>query len=265
MKVGRYSLLIIFAVIALFPFYWMIITALSQTAWIRDPQLFPWPIYFGAIKEVLLKHPFLRWSANTFVVSISITLGILFFASLAAFSFACLRFKGRNLIFYALLSTLILPEFLLMIPRFFLVVKFGWINTYWGLIIPCWFSMFYVFLLKQYFMSIPASILDSARVDGANLWQVYWRLILPIGKPILLTLFVVSFLGHWNQFLWPVVIIRTREMQTLTLGMSGFYSTYVTEYNKIMAGSIISLFPIFIMFILFQRQIERGLRMRMKL
>jgi len=125
--------------------------------------------------------------------------------------------------------------------------------------------MFYVFLLKQYFMSIPATILDSARVDGANLWQVYWRLILPIGKPILLTLFVVSFLGHWNQFLWPVVIVRTPEMQTLTLGMSGFYSMYVTEYNKIMAGSVISLLPIFIMFTLFQKHIERGLKMRMKL
>lgn len=265
MRIIQYSLLIAFAIIALFPFYWMITTALSPTIWIRDPQLFPWPIYFDAVKEVLLEHPFLRWTANTFIVSIFITLGILLFASLAAFSFACLRFKGRDLIFYALLSTMILPEFLLMIPRFFLAVKLGWINTYWGLIIPCWFSMFYVFLLRQYFFSIPTEIMDSARVDGANLWQSYWKLILPIGRPILLTLFIVSFLGHWNQFLWPVLIIRTAEMQTLPLGMSGFYSMYITEYNKIMAGSVISLVPILILFILFQKHIEHGLKMTIKL
>lgn len=265
MKVIKYSLLAIFATIALFPFYWMTITALSEAVWIKAPQVFPWPMYFGAIREVLLENPFLRWTANTFIVSIFTTLGILALGSLAAFSFSCLRFKGRDLIFYTLLSTMALPQFLLMVPRFFLMARFGWINTYWGLIIPCWFSMFYVFLLRQYFFSIPSEILNAARVDGANLWQMYWSIVLPVGQPILLTLFIVSFLNHWNQFLWPVIIVRTPNMQTLPLGMSSFYGTYTTEFNKIMAGSLVSLAPILVLFAVLQKYIERGLKMRVKL
>lgn len=265
MRILKYSLLVLFAIIAFFPFYWMATTALSETIWIRNPQIFPWPVSFSAIKEVLLENPFLRWTANTFIVATFTTLGILFLGSLAAFAFSCLRFKGRDLIFYALLSTMVLPAFLLMIPKFFLMAKIGWINTYWGLIVPGWFSMFYVFFLRQYFLSIPVEILQAAQVDGANLWQLYWRIVLPAGRPILVTLCVVSFLNNWNQLLWPAIIARTAEMQTLPLGISSFYGTYITEFNKIMAGSLISLAPILVLFVVFQKHIEGGLKMRVKL
>lgn len=262
MKIIRYTLLIGFALIAIFPFYWMITTAFSEHTWIPDPQLIP-AFYFGAIRSVLIDHPFARWMLNTAVIASATAVGGLLIASLAAFAFACLRFRYRDLIFYTLLTTMILPKFLLIIPRYFIMHRLGWLNTYWGVFVPGWFAMFGVFLLRQSFLSIPSDMLNAARVDGANLWQIFWLIIMPVAKPILLVLFVLRFFFHWNDFLWPVIVIRTREMQTLTVGISEFYGTYQTEFNKIMAGSLIGLIPVIIIFILFQKYVEKGLKFRL--
>lgn len=262
MKAIRYILLIVCVIVALLPFYWMVTTAFSGKVWISDPQLLPLPLYWGAFEKVLISHPFLRWTMNTTIVSVAGTSGTIFFSSLAGFSFACLRFKYRDLIFYILLSTMILPGFLMVIPKFFFIFKVGGINTYWGIFIPTWFSMFSVFFLRQHYFSIPYGILNAARVDGANLWQIYWRLVLPHGKNIIMALFVINFIGNWNSFLWPLVIIRRPEMKTLTLGMSEFYGMYFAEYNNIMAGAVISMIPLMIIFLLFNKYIEKGLGMR---
>lgn len=264
MKILKYTLLVVFAAVCLFPYYWMLITAFSKYTWISEPQIIPFPLYWGAFKEVLFNNPFLKWLLNTFIISIATTVGSLFFSVLAGFSFACLRYRFRDLIFYILLSTMILPGFLMVIPRFFLVVKMGGLNTYWGVIIPMWFSVFNVFLLRQYFFSMPHSILNAARVDGASLWQIFWRLAVPFSKPVLFALFVISFIGGWNSFLWPLLILRKTEMRTLTIGMSTFYSIYYQRagFNYIMAGAVLSLLPIFVMFILFSRYVQKGLNMR---
>lgn len=259
--ISRYVLLIGFSVAAIFPFYWMITTAFGKQMWITDPQLFPIPPNLGAMRDVLLEHPFIRWTANTVIIATAGTLGNLFFCCLAAFAFSCLLFKGRDLIFYILLLTMMLPGFLMSIPRFFVINSFGWVNTYWGMFVPSWFHMISVFFLRQYFIMLPQDILEAARVDGANLWQILWKIVLPVSKPVILALFVITFLRLWNWFLWPVIIARSIEMQTLPVGMSEFYNLYASTYNKIMAGSIVSLIPIFVIFILFQKYIEKGIRM----
>lgn len=264
MKILKYFLLIFFAIVCLFPFYWMLTTAFSEFTWVSEPNLFPFPLYWGAFKTVITENPFVRWTFNTFVITIISTIGSLFFASLAAFSFACLRYRYRDLIFYMLLSTMILPGFLMVIPQFFIMFKLNWLNTLQGVFVPAWFSIFNVFLLRQHFFSIPHGVLNAARVDGANLWQIFWRLVIPYGKPVIFALFIINFLGGWNSFLWPLLILRRNEMATLTMGMSSLYGYYYKniEYNCIMAGAVLGLLPVLVMFILFQKYIQRGLKMR---
>lgn len=263
MKTIRYVLLILCAAVALFPFYWMLVTAFSGKVWISDPQFLPWPLHWGAFTKVLASHPFLRWAANTTIMSTAGTAGTLFFSTLAAFAFACLRFKGRDFIFYALLSTMMLPGFLMIIPRFFFIFKVGGINTYWGVFIPGWFNVFSVFFLRQYYLSISHDVLNAARVDGANLWQMHWRIILPHGINTVMALAVIGFIVNWNSFVWPLIVIRRTEMKTLVLGMSEFYGIYFAEYNTIMAGAVISMIPLIVIFLLFNKYIEKGLKMRM--
>lgn len=263
--VSRYFVLGIFSLISIFPFYWMILTALSKYEWVANPTIFPIPPYLDTFRNILLYYPVFTWFSNTFIVSIAGTLGNLLFASFAAFGFACLRWKFRDLIFYILLSTMMLPSFLMVIPQFLLVVKIGWMDTHWGIFIPGWFSMFSVFLLRQYFFTIPHSILNAARVDGASLWQIYWKLIIPNAKMVLMALFVISFLGRWNEFLWPLLVIKSNRMETLAVGIAGLGGGMHIGYNEIMAGAILSLIPIFIMFIFLSKYINKGLEMRITL
>lgn len=258
----RYSVLIAFSLASLFPFYWMIMTSLTKQEWVTSPTVFPIPPRFDSFKMLLTQYPFFRWLLNTFIIAIVGTFGNLFFASFAAFSFACLRWKFRDLLFYTLLMTMMLPAFLMVIPQFFLVVKLGWLNTYWGAFVPGWFSIFSVFLLRQYFFTIPHSILNAARVDGASLWQIYYRLVLPDAKMVLMALFVISFLGRWNGFLWPLLVMKSSSMETLAVGLSGLGGTLGVAYNDIMAGSILSLLPILVMFIFLSKYISKGLKMR---
>jgi len=261
-KYLRYSILVSFSLASLFPFYWMVITSLTKQEWVTSPTAFPIPPRFDSFKMILTFYPFFRWILNTVIIAVIGTLGNLFFASFAAFGFACLRWKFRDLIFYILLMTMMLPGFLMVIPQFFLIIGLGWMDTYWGVFIPSWFSIFSVFLLRQYYFTIPHSILNAARVDGANLWQIYWRLIIPNSKMVLMALFVISFLGGWNGFLWPLLVMKSQTMETLAVGIAGLGGTLGINHNDIMAGSILSLIPILIMFIFLSKYISKGLRMR---
>lgn len=262
LAISRYFVLGIFSLISILPFYWMVITALGKHEWVVSPTILPIPPNLETFREILFYFPVLRWFLNTFIVSMVGTLGNLFFASLAAFGFACLRWKFRDLIFYVLLSTMMLPNFLMVIPRFLLVVRMGWIDTYWGIFMPGWFSIFSVFLLRQYYFTIPHSMLNAARVDGAGLWQIHWRLVVPNSKMVLMALFVISFLGRWNEFLWPLLIIKSNRMETLAVGLAGLGGDFSIRYSEIMAGAVLGLIPIFIMFVFLSKYISKGLEMR---
>lgn len=263
MKYLKYVFLIVGTILAIFPFYWMILTAFSQHAWVSS--IFSISFSWESISSVLINHPFGRWSLNTLIVAGTGTCGNMLFASLAAFAFSCLIFKGRDFLFYLLLSTMVIPGFLVLIPRFFIISNLGWINTYQGVFIIWWFQVISVFLLRQYFLSMPLDSLNAARVDGANLWQIFWHIVVPIAKPVLLALFVITFLRDWNMLMWPMVIVRSTEMQTLQVGMSEFYDFYQADYGKIMAGGLISLLPILGIFIVFQKYVEKGIRMKITL
>lgn len=258
----KYIYLIIFAFVTLLPFYWMILTAFSKHIFIDDIKLLAIPPYFGNFKAVLTRFPFLIWICNTFFVAIIGSICSIIIGSLAGFSFACLRFKFRDTLFYMLISTMIIPGFILVIPRYFLIHWLGGLDTLWAVTLPFWFTMLCTFLFRQYYYSIPYNILNAARVDGANIWQLYWRIVLPASKPIILAMFVIRFLGEWNRFFWPVIILRSSGKQVLSVGLSSFTTRYETLYNYAMAGSILSLIPILILFLLYQKYVEAGLRMR---
>ncbi len=264
MKLLKYTILIIGTIIALFPFYWMIITALSSHSWISSIFYIPNPVTFDSFRTVLTNHPFIRWTLNSFIVAGIGSIGNVFISAIAAFSFACLDFKGNKIIFYAMLTTLALPGFLLVIPRFLLMGRLGWINTYQGVFVLWFFQMFSVFLLRQYFLGIPDEVMEAARIDGANLWQIFWKIIIPLGKPALIALMVITFLRNWNSLLWPLVTMNKTSMQTLSVGMSGFADFYQADFGKIMAGSILSLIPIFILFIFLQKNIESGIKIQIR-
>lgn len=264
MKSLRYTILIVGALIALFPFYWMAITALSSHSWISSIYFLPNPMVLDSFRDVLTNHPFARWTFNSFVVAGVGSIGNVFISALAAFSFACLDFKGNKTIFYIMLSVLALPGFLLVIPRFLLIGGFGWINTYQGVFVLWFFQMFSVFLLRQYFLGIPDESMEAARIDGASLWQIFWKIIVPLGKPALIALAVITFLRNWNSLLWPLVILNKISMQTLSVGMSGFADFYQADFGNIMAGSMLSLIPIFILFIFLQKNIESGIRIQIR-
>lgn len=262
MRLIRYSLLLLGALVCLFPFYWMLVTAVSPIPWISSPISIPIPPTIEAFRVILTNHPFLRWTLNTVIVATIGTCGGIFFACLAAFSFACLAFRARDFIFWLLFSSMVMPGFLMLVPRFFLIAKIGAMNSYAGVFLPWWFQMFSVFLLRQHFLTISRNFLDAARIDGANLWQIFCSVVMPMSKGIVFALFVIVFLRNWNQLMWPMVIVRSTNMRTLTVGMSDFYDIYQADFAKIMAGSVISLVPIIILFIFLQKHVERGISLR---
>jgi len=244
----------------------MIITSLSSVPWISSPKFIPVNPTIESFRAILSNHPFLKWTVNTFIVTTVGTCGGIFLACLAAFSFGCLNFRGRDYIFWILFfSTMVMPGFLMLIPRFFLIAKIGAMNSYLGVFLPWWFQMFSVFLLRQHFLTISRDYLDNARMDGANLWQLFSRVVLPMSKGVILALFVIVFLKNWNQLMWPMVILRSTNMQTLTVGMADFYDIYQADFAKIMAGAIISLIPIIVLFIALQKYVENGISLRFKI
>ncbi len=261
MRIIKYILLVIGAMIALFPFIWMVLIAFSSQQWISS-AIIPTSFSLDSFISVLNNHPFARWTFNSFVVAGIGSVGNVLISSLAAYAFACLDFKGRDIIFYIMLSTMALPGFLLVIPRFLLIGGMGWISTYQGIFVLWFFQVFSVFLLRQYFMGISKEMLESARIDGANLWQTFWRIVIPLGKPAILALIVITFLRNWNSLLWPLIVTNKTSMQTLSVGMSSFVDFYQADFGKIMAGNVLSLIPIFILFIFLQKNLESGIRIQ---
>ena len=263
MKKYKFLFCLVFAVIALFPFYWMFATSLSPNIFIEDIGIFPFPPQWGNYLYLLLNFPFARWFLNSAIVSLSTVFITLFIGSLAAFAFSCLRFRFRDIIFYSLIITLIIPGFMKVIPHFFIINKLGGIDTHWGLVLPLCFEVWTILLLRQGFLLMPQSLLDASRIDGANLWTIYWRIVLPASKSILFAVFLIRFIWIWNALYWPLIILQSESKYTVTVGLSSFRSTFQVEYNYIMTASILGLLPVLILFLIYQRRIEHGLRMRL--
>jgi len=200
----------------------------------------------------------MRWFWNSLFVAGTGTLTYLLLSSMAAYAFSRLEFPGRNILFFVVLSTLIIPGQVTIIPVFLILQKLHWFNTYYALIVPGLAGAFGVFLLRQFFLTIPREIEEAAFIDGCGRAGIYWRIILPLSKPALATLAIFSFLGGWNDFMLPLIATNEIEMRTLPVGLTIFLGRYSMQYGLVMATAVLATLPVLVMFLLFQRHIIRG-------
>lgn len=203
--------------------------------------------------------PVVRWFFNSLGIALTVTVLVLFISSMAAFAFARLKFKGKHSIFMAVVATMVIPSQVTLIPVFLIITKLGLFNTYAGVILPGLAGAFGVFLLRQFFLTIPKELEEAAFLDGASLWTVYSRIVVPLSSPALATLAIFTFMGSWNSFEWPLIVTNDMEMRTLPVGLSIFQGRYAMEYGLTMASAIVTTVPMLIAFLIFQRRITEGI------
>ncbi len=253
--------LLLGSVVMLLPFIWMLSTSLKTPAetFAYPPVWIPTQIAWNNYSRAVSSMPFGRFYLNSLIVTISVTVLQILTSSLAAFAFARLRFPGRNLLFLLYLATLMIPFQVTMIPNFIIVRLLGWFNTYQALILPPAFSAFSTFLLRQYFTGIPFDLDEAARIDGATSLRIWWSVILPLSGPVLAALAIFVSLNTWNEFLWPLIVTNSPAMRTLPVGLSTFQGQYKVEWNLLMAGSVIAMLPVLLVYIVAQRWFIRGI------
>lgn len=261
-RVGLYALLTFGCLVTLLPFVWMILGSFKTSGEIiRLPPSF-WPEaptlqnYRTILTDPNLPLP--RFYFNSLFVAISVVTLVLFTSSLAGFIFAKYEFFGKNIAFGFILATLMIPFQVLMIPSYLILVQLGLIDSLWGLIVPGATSAFGIFMMKQFIQGLPNELMDAARIDGASEWGIYWRVIVPQVGPALATLGILTFMGNWNSYLWPLIVITTHERRTLPIVLTWFNSMHGTRYDLTMAASVLIVVPILIVYAIFQRWIVQG-------
>ncbi|MBA8901709.1 MULTISPECIES: carbohydrate ABC transporter permease [unclassified Phyllobacterium] len=250
----------VLALMTIFPLLWMVSIAFKPTAETFSPNLIPGAPTFDNFIYVLTGVPFLRFMFNSLFVSAAVTIIALFFHSMAGYALARLRFPGRELIFLTIFSTFLVSLPVIIVPLFIIVKWLGMLNSYAGLIIPAIFNAFGIFLLRQYYLSIPREMEEAALMDGASYWRIYWNIILPLSRPILSALAILFFLANWNSFLWPLTITSDSKLWMVQVGIANFKSQYAAAWNYMMAASTIVAIPTLALFVIFQRQIINSIK-----
>ncbi len=260
-KLIGYTALTLMAVIALIPFAWTLSTSLKNIdeVFAFPPQWIPSQLQWSNYTRLWAELPIGRWIVNSFVVVVLSVAGKLAIASTAAYAFARLRFPGRDWIFYGFLTALMIPWEVTLIPGFVLMRQFGWIDSNLALIIPSIGDVFGIFLLRQFFMSLPRELDDSARIDGAGYFRIFWSIVLPLSKPPLAVVGALGFMGVWNSFLWPLIMMNTPEKFTLPVGLQLLNSQHSTDWTVLMAGDVIALVPVVIVYLAAQRYFVDGI------
>jgi multiple sugar transport system permease protein len=254
--------LILGSVLMLLPFIWMFSTSLKPGAEVfreYPPRLIPTTVQWGNYKEALTSMPFGRFYLNSFVVAISVTTLQLLTSSLAAFAFARLRFRGRDVLFFMYLSALMIPFPVLLVPNFIIVRNLGWFDSYAALILPVSFSAFSTFLLRQYYRGIPMELDEAARIDGASSFRVWWQIIFPNSRPALAALAIFVFLGNWNEFLWPLIVTNSEAMRTVPVGLNSFKGQFTVRWEMLMAAAVVGMVPVLAVYVLAQNWIIKGM------
>jgi multiple sugar transport system permease protein len=249
------------ALVMVIPMVWMLITSLETLNETRHfpPILLPSGIQAHNYTDVLQQAPFARWFVNTLVVTVVVVVANLLLCSLAGYAFARIRFFGREVAFILVLATLMIPFQVIMIPTFIIVRKLGLIDTLGALIVPNLAGAFGIFLLRQFFRSLPVELEEAARIDGASRLGVLFKIVLPLSGPVLATVAVVTFLWTWNDFLWPLVTIYSPNNMTLQLGLTTFQGAHQTNTHLLMAANVMSVLPVLLLFVLAQRFFIRGI------
>lgn len=223
------------------------------------PIWIPSNVTFAHYVDVLSYQPFGRYIANSLVIALAVTILQITIASMGGYAFARLRFPGRDRLFLLYLATMIIPSQVTLIPQYVLISRFGWIDHYAALIVPSMFSAFLTFMFRQFFLSIPRDLEDAARIDGAGYTRIFLTVVLPLSGPVLATASLIAFMSSWTSFLWPLIVIRTRELRTVPIGLAALRDEMGNvDYGQIMAGSVLAIMPMFILFVFLQRYIIQG-------
>lgn len=261
-RVPFYAFLFTLSVAFFAPILWMISTSFKTRG---DATALPplWiPPEFSTEGYATLfgdaQSPVLRWLANSLIVGVASTILVLLTASLAAYALARMQFRGKGLVFGLIISTLFVPGFVFLMPNYLIVDAFDWLDTMWALIVPGAASAFGVFFLRQFFLSLPVELEEAARIDGANRWQVFVRVVIPLSVPPIATLAVLSFLSSWNDFLWPLYVLFNPENLTLPAGLATLQGTYDQDFPAIMAGAVLASIPVLLLYAFAQRYIIAG-------
>lgn len=263
----RFIIITVLAAICIFPLLWILSTSFKTENEIITGgfHLLPKQFSFETYQSVLFdtayssQVPVFRWFFNSLLTAGIHTLFMLIISSLAAFAYARLEFKGRNILFYILLSTMMVPQAVIIAPLYSIMVKLHWVNTYYALIFPGLSNVLAVFLLRQFMMGIPKEYDEAAKIDGAGLLSIYFRIILPLIKPSLIVTGLFVFLSNWNDFLWPTIITNSVNMRTLPAGLRVMQGFLTTHYGKIAVASVISALPVFLIYLFAQKYLRKGL------
>lgn len=262
-SIAVYAVLAAAVLLAVFPFLYMISLSLQSDADIYSgvPIIIPETLQFSNYVDIWQRAPFARFILNSFIIAGGITALHLIFDPLIGYVFAKMNFPGKRVMFAGLLSTLMLPFFIRMIPLYILTAQMGMLNTYQGLIMPFAMSAYGIFLMRQFILPIPNDLIDAARIDGANDLVIYWRIVLPQIKPALATLALLTFVHQFNEFLWPLIVVSTTEMRPITTGLTLFNQEFFTQWNLTATGGVILFVPSFLLFLLTQRYFIRSVMM----
>ncbi len=266
--VGRavqYAIMIVLSGIFMIPLAWLVSTSLKEQGQVfaYPPIWIPNPIRWSNYAEALQRAPLLRWLANTATITVFAIVGNVLTSSMVAFGFARLRFPGRGPLFILLLSTMMLPEVVTLIPRFILFKSLGWLDTFLPMIVPPFFGggAYNIFLVRQFYLTIPTDFDEAARIDGASNWVIWRRILVPLSTPVLTAIAIFSFVYHWNDFLHPLLYLFTEDKKTLALGLRAFINPYDASWQISMAAAMFLVVPIMVIFFLGQRYFIRGVVM----
>lgn len=258
-QIALHAVLIAGSVVMVAPFVVMLVVSLVPTEAFMARRFQLAEMSLDNYVQVFKAVPFSRYYLNSILVAVSVTTGQVLISSLAAFAFARLRFKGREALFLLYLATLMIPFPVTLIPNFLIINRLGWYNSYPALIVPGLFSAFSTFLLRQYYRTIPVELDEAARMDGASSLRIWWQITLPLSGPVLATLAIFVFQNTWNEFLWPLVVTTTEEMRTIPVGLSYFVGQYSTAWGLLMAGSVIAVLPILVIYVVAQKWFVQGI------
>ncbi len=254
-------LLLLGALITIVPLIWMVSASFMPEgeANSEPPPFFPSKVTFENYAELFTRLNLGRGLFNSAILAASITLISLFLNSMAGYAFARMRFPGRSKLFSILLAGLVIPAQVAMLPLFLMLRRMGLVNSYWGVIIPGMATILGIFLVRQYALSLPDDLLDAARVDGASEFRIYWSIVLPLCKPVLITLAVLTFLTAWNDFLWPLIVLTDESKYTLPVALASLSGEHVHDTELMMAGSVVTVLPVILIFLALQRYYISGI------
>ena len=260
-RVLLYLAIAVLFILVVFPFYWMIVTSLQPQDAVFNvpPQFWPRHVTFQNYIDAWNSAPWLRYFGNTLFVAVAATLISLVTSSLAAFAFACIDFRGKEVLFNLVLSVMMIPAATTLIPNFLIIRTLGWYDKFYALIIPFAASVFGIFLLRQYFMSMPKELWEAAQIDGASRLRYFRSIALPLAKPAIVTIAINSFLGSWTSFLWPTVMTQSQNKQLIEVALNAFLGEKGQQWSQLAAASVFTTIPIVVLFFFVQRQFIEGI------